>query len=128
MIKGMFSIFFNNLKIPLSGDGDIDSRASTPTEHLAESDQNSALHAKLEISENKCHGLEAEIVSLRNKMYTTTTTTTAGSATSNLDSSAASVQLRHLEERLMLSESMFQDYRDENAVLKVELRQLQVGF
>jgi hypothetical protein len=59
-------------------------------------------------------------------MYTTSTT--AGSASAPADDSGASVQLRHLEERLMLSESMFQDYRDENAVLKVELRQLQVGY
>lgn len=42
---------------------------STPTEHLAESDQNAALRAKLEIAEQKCIRLEAENVSLRNTVY-----------------------------------------------------------
>lgn len=35
-------------------------------------------------------------------------------------------RLKQLEERLALSESMFTDYREENALLKAELRQLQV--
>ena len=100
-------------------DATIDSRASTPTEHLAESDQYQALKAKLSISDQKVRQLETENNSLRNRVYDATV--------GAIDEDEGDSKLRQFEERLRMSETMFIDYRDENAVLKAELRELQAS-
>ncbi|VDP12347.1 unnamed protein product [Soboliphyme baturini] len=88
-------------------------RSSTPTESLDETKfYLRSIKAQLEIMENKCAMLEAENSQLRQ-------------GASSMFSANDNETIKSLQERLGTMESLYQDYRDENTVLKCELRDLQ---
>lgn len=90
-------------------------RSSTPTESLDETRAFvRSIRAQLEIMENKCAKLEEE----NTKLKRTSPLSFAGGATD------AEI-INNLKEKLTAAECLCQDYRDENIVLKCELRDLQ---
>uniref|UniRef100_A0A914USJ3 Uncharacterized protein n=1 Tax=Plectus sambesii TaxID=2011161 RepID=A0A914USJ3_9BILA len=103
----------------LSGGSD-DERASTPTEQL-DGGEIKMLQMQLELARDKISVLETEVEQLKRDGDQTR-------PRSRLDSSGSdsgNERLSMLDERLAYTESMCQDYRDENTVLKCELREIQ---
>lgn len=89
-------------------------RSATPTESLDETRAFvRSIRAQLEIMENKCARLEEENSKLRR------------SSPMSFKGSSEGEIINNLKEKLTNAESLCQDYRDENTVLKCELRDLQ---
>ncbi|CDW53586.1 Surface antigen repeat family protein [Trichuris trichiura] len=97
-------------------------KSSTPTENLDDTRLYlRSMKAQLEIMECKCAKLEEENANLRGTSRARATETDPGNQC--WDNEEKSTQ--ELLERISLLEGLYQDYKDENASLKHDLRNLQ---
>lgn len=123
----------------VSGDGS--ERSSTPTELDNQYSFIRSIKSQLELMENKCQALMEENEQLRRSDWALAETESSATATANgtnvdtikrkpkssaqTPTKSDSERIAELREKLAAAESMYQDYKEENLVLKCELRELQ---
>lgn len=101
--------------------GAMSERSCTPTESLDETRSFvRSMKTQLEIMENKCAALEDENAKLRRECSSLN-----NNSSQPVKNSSTVEKLKELRDKLAQSESLCQDYKNENIVLKSDLRELQ---
>ncbi len=103
----------------LSGSEGDSGRSGTPTDDNLDAGSDEyigSIKSQLEIMENRCAKLEKENEQLKGSQLSLNQTGINFAANDTISS---------IRDKLELAENMYQDYRDENTVLKCELRELQ---